>query len=259
MAKKKKTFTVEDLWRIERLGAPSLAPDGAQAVAALTRFSMDDNKSASSLWLLSTLGGAPRWSPRGDLIAFTAKREQQGKKDDETQLYVIAPDGGEARRAAEVATGVEAFRWCPDGRRLLFISWVRPELKGSAAQAKAHKAFKERKESGYATSEAQYRFWDHNLPQGRVAHLHLRELRADGQPGSLKKALDRICREAEVGGDPRLELDRVVHQRVELGDENAERGRVPGGQARSSRLRRGHGELVRMSRGGHAASAARAR
>jgi hypothetical protein len=32
-----------------------------------------------------------------------------------TQLYVIAPDGGEARRAAEVATGVEAFRWCPDG------------------------------------------------------------------------------------------------------------------------------------------------
>ena len=180
MAKKKKTFTVEDLWRIERLGAPSLAPDGAQAVAALTRFSMDDNKSASSLWLLSTLGGAPRplthcgekdgaprWSPRGDLIAFTAKREQQGRKDDETQLYVIAPDGGEARRAAEVATGVEAFRWCPDGRRLLFISWVRPELKGSAAQAKAHKAFKERKETGYATSEAQYRFWDHNLPQGR--------------------------------------------------------------------------------------------
>ena len=199
MAKKKKTFTVEDLWRIERLGAPSLAPDGAQAVAALTRFSMDDNKSASSLWLLSTLGGAPRplthcgdkdgaprWSPRGDLIAFTAKREQQGRKDDETQLYVIAPDGGEARRAAEVATGVEAFRWCPDGRRLLFISWVRPELKGSAAQAKAHKAFKERKETGYATSEAQYRFWDHNLPQGRVAHLHLLELRADGQPGKVR-------------------------------------------------------------------------
>ena len=28
---------VDDLWRIERLGTPSLAPDGAQAVAALTR------------------------------------------------------------------------------------------------------------------------------------------------------------------------------------------------------------------------------
>ena len=190
---RKKNITVEDLWKIERIGAPSLSPDGAQAVAAVTRFSMADNKSASSLWLLSTLGGkpralttggdkdgAPRWSPRGDLIAFTAKREQEGGKDKEAQLYLIAPDGGEARRAAEVATGVEAFRWCPDGKRLVFISWVWPDLKGQAAQAKAMKAFGERKETGYVTSESQYRYWDHNLPMGRVAHLHLMELKADG-------------------------------------------------------------------------------
>ena len=30
---KKKNITVDELWRIERLGPPSLAPDGAQAVA----------------------------------------------------------------------------------------------------------------------------------------------------------------------------------------------------------------------------------
>ena len=202
----KKPITVEDLWRIERLGVPSLSPDGAQAVAAVSRFSMEDNKGSSSLWLLSTLGGAPRpltqcgdkdgqpqWSPAahgkshaGELIAFTAKREQEGKKDDESQLYVIAPDGGEARRAADVATGVEAFRWCPDGRRLVFISWVWPELKGHKAQAARHKEFKARKETGYVTSEAQYRHWDRNLPMGRVAHLHLLELAADGSPGKVR-------------------------------------------------------------------------
>ena len=50
----------------------------AKAVAS---FSMEDNKSTSALWLLSTLGGKPRalthcgdkdgrpqWSPHGDLI-----------------------------------------------------------------------------------------------------------------------------------------------------------------------------------------------
>ena len=37
-----------------------------------------------------------------------------------------APRRGEARRVGDVATGVEAFRWCPDGEHIVFISWVWP-------------------------------------------------------------------------------------------------------------------------------------
>ena len=200
---KKKTLTVDDLWKIERLGTPSLAPDGAQAVASVTTGSMEENKTSSSLWLLSTLGGqprrltacgdkdgAPRWSPDGRWIAFTAKREQEGRKDDEPQLYLIAPDGGEARRAAEVATGVEAFRWCPDGRRLVFVSWVWPDARGAKAQAKRLEEFKKRKETAYVTSEAQYRHWDRNLPMGRVAHLHVVDLGAHAGLGKQAKVRD---------------------------------------------------------------------
>ena len=205
---KKAPITVDDLWRIERLGAPSLSPDGAQAVAAVTRYTMDDNKADSALWLLSCLGGAPRrltqcgdkdgaprWSPRGDRIAFTARREQQGQKDETAQLYLIAPDGGEAARAVSVATGVEAFRWCPDGKRIVFASWVWPGLRGVRAQARKHAEFKARKETGVATSEAQYRHWDQTLPPGRVVHLHLLDLASgrvrdlfEGTPYELTRA-----------------------------------------------------------------------
>jgi dipeptidyl aminopeptidase/acylaminoacyl peptidase len=203
-----KTFDVDALWQLERVGAPSLSPDGAQAVASVARFSMEDNKASTGLWLFSTLGGEPRkltsagekdgqpqWSPMGDQIAFIARREQEGTKDEEAQLYLIAPDGGEARRAATVATGVEAFKWFPDGKRIAFISWVWPELKGAAAQAKAMKEFKARKESAYATSEALYRYWDRNLPMGRVPHLHV----LDVQSG--------VVRDLFEGGD--FELTRA--------------------------------------------------
>lgn len=185
-AKNAKHLSIDHLWALDRVGGLTLAPDGAQAVCSLTQYSMEDNKSATSLWLLSTFGGQPRrltqcgdkdgqpaWSPTGERIAFLAKREQEGARDETPQLYVIAPDGGEARRVTRFAPGIEAFRWFPDGKRIAFVAWVWPELRGTAAQNKRHKAFQDRKETGYVTSETQYRHWDHHIPMGRVAHLHV--------------------------------------------------------------------------------------
>ena len=84
-------------------------------------------------------------------------------------------EGVEARRVGQVPTGVESFKWFPDGKRIAFVSWVWPELK-AAAQAEALRAHKSRKESAYVTDEALYRFWDHHIPMGRVPHLHVMDI-----------------------------------------------------------------------------------
>jgi len=104
---RKRPLDVDTLWKLARVGGLSLSPDGTAAVCGVTRFSMEQNQGRSSLWLLDTRGGAPRqlttagekdaqpaWSPRGDRIAFLAKREQDGRKDGERQLYVIDAQGG---------------------------------------------------------------------------------------------------------------------------------------------------------------------
>ena len=179
-----KPIDVDLLWDLERIGNVSLSRDGRAAVCAVTAYSMKDNKAATSLWLLPTdtcaprrltsageKDGQPAWSPKGDRIAFLAKRELGARKDAEKQLYVIGTAGGEAERKSDFAPGIEDFKWMPDGRRVVFVSWVWPDEKGARAQAKRHKEFTERKESAYVTAEAQYRHWDRNLPMGRVPHL----------------------------------------------------------------------------------------
>jgi dipeptidyl aminopeptidase/acylaminoacyl peptidase len=184
-----RSIDIESLWQLERVGGIALAPDASAVVCTATTYSMEHNKGSTSLWLLpcasreprrlTTCGdrdGNPAWSPKGDRIAFLAKREQEGRKDSERQLYVIPAQGGEAERRSDFAPGIDDFKWMPDGRRIVFISWVWPDEKGARAQSKRHKAFSERKESAYVTSEGLYRFWDRNLPMGRVPHLLMLDL-----------------------------------------------------------------------------------
>ena len=181
-----KRMTVEDLWNLERPAQPALSPDGAQACVSVTAFDMDQNKGVSSLWLLSAFGGEarrlttagekdaePRWSPDGRAIAFVAKRTGAGgeKPDEEAQVYVIAPDGGEARRVTSVPTGAFAIKWFPDSRRLAFISWVWPEETSLKALAKRYRAWKDDKVKAHVVEEPAYRWWDRWLSDGRVPHL----------------------------------------------------------------------------------------
>ena len=190
LAKRKPPLSVEALWAIRRIGSPTLSPDGAWACSSVTSFDMEKNESSTSLWLFPTgLGAArhdarrarmltagdkdsdPKWSPDGKWIAFTAKR----KDDDEPQLYLIAPDGGEAKRLTHVATGCSAPKWFADSKRIAFISWVWRDLATNALQAKRRKEHKDSKVKAHVTERHEFRFWDHWLTDGREPHVHVCE------------------------------------------------------------------------------------
>jgi dipeptidyl aminopeptidase/acylaminoacyl peptidase len=184
-------LTVEDLWKLARPAQPTLSPDGAQACVSVTTHDMEENKPRSSLWLLSAFGGdprqlttcgekdgEPRWSRDGKWIAFVAKRPGVGadKGDEEPQLYLIAPDGGEARRLTDIATGVFAIKWFPDSRRIAFASWVWPQEKSLPALARRYRVWKDDKVKAHVVEHSAYRWWDHWLSDGRVPHLFTVEI-----------------------------------------------------------------------------------
>jgi dipeptidyl aminopeptidase/acylaminoacyl peptidase len=56
----------------------------------------------------------PRWSPDGRTLAFLSNREGT------SQVFLISPDGGEARPLTESKTGIDSFDWSPDGKCIAF-------------------------------------------------------------------------------------------------------------------------------------------
>ena len=52
--------------------------------------------------------GAPRWSPRGDRIAYlaTPPKDPDAKDEPTPQLYVLRLDGGEPVRVTDAKKGV---------------------------------------------------------------------------------------------------------------------------------------------------------
>ncbi|HVO90233.1 MAG TPA: S9 family peptidase [Casimicrobiaceae bacterium] len=190
-ARRKPPLDVNALWAIKRIGTPTISPDGSLACAAVTSYDMQRNEGTTELWLFPTgMGSAaaalraprrltagdkdsdPRWSPDGRWIAFTAKR----KDDSEAQVYLIAPDGGEAKRLASVSTGALAIKWFPDSKRIAFVSWVWPDLDGDAAQGRKLKERKDSKVKALSIERAEYRYWDHWVADGREPHIFVCDL-----------------------------------------------------------------------------------
>ncbi|NIZ91336.1 S9 family peptidase [Kineococcus rubinsiae] len=117
---------------LRTVSAPSLGPDGARAVVAVTRPDVAADAYASRLWQVPTDGSAaatpltrgprddaPRHSPDGTAIAFL--RSTPGGR---AQVHVVPAAGGEPVAVTDQHLGVASFSWFPDGRRLVFAARV---------------------------------------------------------------------------------------------------------------------------------------
>jgi len=117
------------------------------------------------------------WSPQGGRIAFCAKREWQGQEDDEPQIYVIDPDGGEARRLTQLATAPRrSSGFLTQAHRFHFLGVAGPARRNGASAAGTSSARKTR--SRRIASSIPLTVLGHWLSDGRVPHLFVADLAA---------------------------------------------------------------------------------
>jgi dipeptidyl aminopeptidase/acylaminoacyl peptidase len=116
-------------------GGPRVAPDGSAIVYTVYTTDWEANRYDREIWLarkgeepfqLTRTDGknssSPRWSPDGRSVAFVADR------GGDNQIWLISPNGGEARPLTAVEDGISSFEWSPDGTRMA-VAITEPQVK----------------------------------------------------------------------------------------------------------------------------------
>ncbi|HET6572539.1 MAG TPA: S9 family peptidase [Fimbriiglobus sp.] len=189
----RRPMQIDDLFRFKRVADPQVSPDGKLVAYQVTAVDLDENKTATAIWVAATDGKTPprqvtssgkrdahpRWSPDGKKLLFESNR------DGTQQLYVLdLAAGGEAVQLTDISTGAGNGLWSPDGQLVAFVSAVYPEF-SELPFAESDKKNKEKDEAiekspvkAKVFTKLFYRHWDEYIGDKRQ---HIFVIGADGQ------------------------------------------------------------------------------
>jgi dipeptidyl aminopeptidase/acylaminoacyl peptidase len=131
-------MTFLDVQELRRAGSFAPSPDGQWLLYTVSFPDWKEARRQSDIFLVSLRDGlrstkqmtftttknetSPTWSPDGRFFIFASNREAPAGNANQQQLYLMRPDGGEARRITAAKEGVSDFAFSRDGSWLVYRS-----------------------------------------------------------------------------------------------------------------------------------------
>ena len=177
-AAERRAFTIADLYRVKGVAEPALSPDGRSVAFAVTTTDLPAIQQQTNIWRVDADGqnaraltvadkrdSSPSFSPDGTVLAFLSTRAG------DPQVFFLPTGGGEAEKKTDVPGGVGAFRFTPDGKRLVLTAEVWPDCGAEAAcNRKKDEAMEKGKMKAHVADRLLFRHWD-AWEDGKRAHV----------------------------------------------------------------------------------------
>ena len=133
----KRPMTFLDVQQMRNVGSPTPSPDGKWMLYTLSTMDWKEARRQTDLYLVSLAEGvastrqltftreknegSPAWTKDGAFL-FLSNREAPENASGRNQLYLMRPDGGEARRLTDAREGVADFALSRDGAWIVYRS-----------------------------------------------------------------------------------------------------------------------------------------
>ena len=129
-------MTFLDMQQLKQAGSPTPSPDGKWLLYTLSTPDWKEAKRQTDIYLVSVQRGVPStkqmtftkeqnetspgWTRDGSAFFFLSNRDAPENAATRNQLYMMRPDGGEARRITDAKEGVSNYAVSRDGRWLVY-------------------------------------------------------------------------------------------------------------------------------------------
>ena len=132
----RRPMTFLDVQQMRNIGSPAPSPDGRWMLYTLSTMDWKEARRQTDIYLVSMQQGlastrqltftkekneaSPRWAKDSSSFVFLSNREAPENAASRNQLYLMRPDGGEARRITDAREGVSDFAFSKDGAWIAF-------------------------------------------------------------------------------------------------------------------------------------------
>ena len=180
-------LTIEDLVKMERIGAPALSPNGQLVVYQIRSTDLEKNRGRNDLWLIdlkdatstpkrltnSSNGDgnnmSPTWSAKGDAIYFISTRSGS------SQIWRLALDSATPSKVTDIPLGIESYKISPTDNRIAMSLEVFRDCEDLNCTKERLDAASKVKATGKKYEQLFMRHWD-TWSDGRRNVLYTAEL-----------------------------------------------------------------------------------